>query len=97
MDAWTHLERAMKIKRRTLSNASSSRTTRKNMSVPSLMKRMRLNGNNKHPSVSSEPLIEDEELNPKAMPNLAYKYTFFDDVKHSRVFRVIELFRHLNP
>ena len=67
------------------------------MSAPSLMKRTRLNGNNKHPSVSSEPLIEDEEPNLKATPNLAYKYTFFDDIKHSRVFRVIELLRHLNP
>ena len=48
--------------------------TWKNLSVSSLIELTRLNGNDSHPSVSCEPLIEDEESKSTAMPNLAYKY-----------------------
>ena len=72
---WTHLKCSMKIKRRTLSDASSSCATRQNMSVASSIKQTRLNDNNSHPRVSSKPLIEDEEPNPTATAHLAYKYT----------------------
>ena len=74
MDMWTHFDRSMKIKRRTLSDTSSSRTTWQNMSAPSSIEQMRLNDKDSHPSVSSEPLIEDEEPNLTVTPNLAYKY-----------------------
>ena len=75
MDMWTHLECSMKIKRQILSNASSSRAMWQNLCAPSSIERKQLNGNDSHPSVSSKPLIEDDEPNPTAMPNLAYKYT----------------------
>ena len=47
------------------------------LGAPSLIEHMWLNGNDLHSSILSELLIEDEELNPMAMPNLAYKYTSF--------------------
>ena len=37
--------------------------------------RVRLDGNNLHPSFSSKPLIEDEEANPTVTPNFAYNLT----------------------
>ena len=47
----------------------------KNLSAPSLIERTRLNGNDSHPRISSEPLIEDEGPNPTATPKYVYKYT----------------------
>ena len=44
------------------------------LGAPSPMKRMDLNDNDLHPSVSSEPLIKDEKPNLTPMRNLAYKY-----------------------
>ena len=55
-------------------DASSSCATWQNLSAPSLTERTRLDGNDSHSSISFEPLIEDEESNPTATPNLAYKY-----------------------
>ena len=45
-----------------------------NLSTPSLIKRTWLNGDNSHPSVLFEPLIEDEEAHRMVTPNFAYKY-----------------------
>ena len=45
-----------------------------NLSAPSSIEQTRLNGNDLHPSVSYELLIEDEKPNPMAMPNFAYIY-----------------------
>ena len=53
---------------------SSSRVTWKNLSASSSIERTQLNSNDLHPSVSSEPLIEDEEPNPMATPKFAYLY-----------------------
>ena len=57
------------------SRNTSSRATWQNVSALSSIKQMQLNDNDSHPSVSSKPLIKDEELNPTAKPNLPYKYT----------------------
>ena len=56
-------------------DASSSHATWENLSAPSLIEQMKVNGNDSHSSVSSKPLIDDEEPNPTTTPNLAYKYT----------------------
>ena len=74
-DTWTHLKYSMKIKQRTLSNASSSHATCQNLSPPSSIKWMRLHGNDSHPKISFDFFIEDEEPNPTATSNLAYIYT----------------------
>ena len=75
VDMWTHLECSMKIKQRRLSDASSSSVTWQNLSALSSIKPTQLNDNDLHPSISLEPLIENEEPNPTTMPNLAYQYT----------------------
>ena len=51
------------------------RDVKKNLSAPSWIERRLLIGNDSHPSITSEPSFEDEEPNPTATPNLAYKYT----------------------
>ena len=81
----------------TLCDISSSRTIWKNLSTLSSIKWTRLNGNDFHPSISSKPLIEDEEAHQTVMPNFAYICMFLYNVKHSWMFRVIELFGYLNP
>ena len=53
----------MKNKHQVLHNASSSCVTWQNVSALSLIRRMRLNGDDSHLSLSSEPLIKDEEAN----------------------------------
>ena len=54
---------------------SSSHATWQNLGASSLIKWTRTNGNDSHPSISSEPLSEEEESNPMATPNFAYKLT----------------------
>ena len=56
-------------------DASSLRAMWQNLSAPSSIEQTKLNGNDLHPSISFEPLIEDDEPNPTVTPNLAYKYT----------------------
>ena len=57
------------------SDASASHETWKNLNASSSIKLTRLNGHDSHPSVSFEPLIEDEESNQIVTYNLADKYT----------------------
>ena len=52
---------------------SFSYATWQNLGASSSIERMQLNSNDSHPSVSFELLIEDEDLNPMAMPNFVYK------------------------
>ena len=46
----------------------------------------RLNDNDSYPSISSIPLIEDEEPNPTITPNFVYICMFLDNVKFFRCF-----------
>ena len=55
-----------------ISRVSSSHATRGNISGSSSIKWTRLNHNHSHPSVSSEPLIEDETSNPMVTRKFAY-------------------------
>ena len=97
MDMCTHTGHLVKIKRQALRNISSSRATWQNLSAPSSIERTRLQRNDSHPNVSSKPLIQDEAKKSNSYAHLyLYIYMFFNDVNHSRVFRVIELLRHLN-
>ena len=64
----------MKIKWEVLHDISSSRATWKNLSTSSSIEWTRLNGNDLHPNISSESLIEDEEAHRMFMPNFAYIY-----------------------
>ena len=75
MDTWTHLDHSMKIKRWTLSDASSSRATWKNLSASLSIKRTRLNDDDLQTNVESEPLIKDEETHPLVVPKFLYKLT----------------------
>ena len=43
-----------------------------NMNTQYLIEWMQLNGSDSHPSISSKPFIEDEELNPMVMLEFAY-------------------------
>ena len=70
MDPRQHLRCQFLIGQTRLRDASSARVTCQNLSAPSSIKRTRLNGNYLHPSISYELLIEDEEPNPTATPNL---------------------------
>ena len=63
MDTWLHLACLMKIKEQSLDDASSSRATWQNQSASSLIKHTRINGEDSHPSILFELLIEDEEEN----------------------------------
>ena len=74
MDTWLHLERSIKIKRHVLHDTSSSNMMWKNLIAPSWIEWIGLNGDDSHPSVSSEPLIEDEEANQTIRPNFTYIY-----------------------
>ena len=47
----------------------------KNLSSSFSIERTQHNGKHLHPSISSEPLIEDEEPNPTSTPKYVYKYT----------------------
>ena len=58
-DMCTHREHPMKIKRQALHDISSSHVMCQNLSAPSSIKQTRLNGNDSHPKISSESLIED--------------------------------------
>ena len=59
-----------------LYNALSSHATWRNLSAPSLLKRTRLNGDDLHPCISFEPMVEDEESHRMIVPNFSYKYTY---------------------
>ena len=69
-----HLKSLIKIKQQTLCDAYSSRATWPNLSALSSIKRTQLNGNDLHPSVSSELLFEDEEPNTTTAPKFFYLY-----------------------
>ena len=50
-----------------------------NLSAPSSIGRMGLNGDDSHPSVSSDPLMEDEEANQTITPKfILFLPLFFD-------------------
>ena len=91
MDTLLHLKRSMKIKRQACRDTSSSRSMSRNLRAPSLIEWTRLKDINSHSCITSEPLAEDEESNRATKPNFAYIYAC------SLMFRVIKLFRHLNP
>ena len=57
-----------------ISRIPSSHETWQNLSDSSLIEQTRLNHNNLHPSISSEPLIEDEMPNPTVTPKFSYFY-----------------------
>ena len=59
----------MKIKRQALHDASSSCRTSRNLSAPSLIIRTRLNDEDLHPSISSEPLMRRQI--ERSRPNVA--------------------------
>ena len=71
----------MKIKWQALRDASSSCVMWQNLSAPSLIRQMELNGDNLHPSVSAEPLIKDEETNQIVMPKFSLFIPMFFDKK----------------
>ena len=73
MNAWRYLGCRFLIRRTRSRDDSSSHATWQNLDASSLTERTRLKGKNLHPRVSSEPLIEDEELNLTVTPNFAYK------------------------
>ena len=66
MDTYLH------HKRYPLRDASFSRATCQNLSTPYLIGHTRLNGDDLHPSASSEPLIEDQSPDRTVTPNFAY-------------------------
>ena len=61
MDAWGHLIQGFLI-------------GWKNLGALYLIERTQLNGNDSHPSISSKPLIKDEELNLTVTPKFANLY-----------------------
>ena len=69
-----HLEHFMKIKQQALRNISSSRMTWQNLSALSSIEWTQLNNNDSHQSISSKPLIEDEQAHQTVTPNFAYIY-----------------------
>ena len=91
VDKCKHLERSMKIKQQVLRNVSSSRATWWNLSTPSLFEWIWL---------KRFMRVVDWRWNAKSngyAQFCLYIPMLFDDVNHSCVFWVIELFRHLNP
>ena len=77
----------MKIKRPMLRGGSSSHVGWQNLSSLSLIEQTRLNDNNLHQSVSSEPLIEYEETHRTVTHTFAYICAcFFDVIKYSWMF-----------
>ena len=69
VDVWKHLRRRFTIERMRWHNASSSGAMWQNLTAPSSIEQKQPNVNDSHPSISSEPLVEDEEPNPTATPN----------------------------
>ena len=69
MDTLTHLNRSMKIKWWTLSDASSSLAMWKNLSASSSIKRTRLNDDDSPTHIQSERLITNEEMHPATSIN----------------------------
>ena len=75
MDAWRYLRHRLSIGQTRSRDDSSLNATWLNLSASSPIEQTRLSDNDSHPSISSELLIEDEESNPMAKPNFAYKLT----------------------
>ena len=75
MDTWTHLDHSMKIKRWTLSDASSSHVTWKNLSTSSSIEGTQINDDDSRTSIQFELLIEDEEMHPTVTLKFLYKLT----------------------
>ena len=69
-----HLEHQIKIKRRRLDMLLLTRATWLHLDGTSEIQRSRLNRNNSHSCISSEPLIEDQILDQTVTPNSPYKY-----------------------
>ena len=65
----------MKIEWQAFYDISSSRTTWKNLSDPSLIEQTQLKRNSPHPSVLLELLIKNLMPNPTSTTRFAYKYT----------------------
>ena len=77
-DVWQHLSHTMKIERCALRDTSSSHTMWQNLNAPSI-RQMGLNRDNLYSSISSEPLIKDEETNQMVTPKCClFIPTFFD-------------------
>ena len=77
MDASRYLRHRFPIERTLLCDDSSSHVMWRNLGASSSIKWTQINGNDSHPRVSPEPLIEDEQTNPIATPNFAYKLTCY--------------------
>ena len=73
MDTWTHLDCSMKIEKWTLSDASSSRATKKNLSASSSIQWTRLNDDNE--LVINMSRWSKIEMRPLTMPKFLYKLT----------------------
>ena len=58
-----------------VSRVSSSRATWQNLRCSFSIEQIRLNYNDSHPSISSEPLIEYETPIPTITPKFVYLYT----------------------
>ena len=75
MDTLTHINYSTKIKGSTLSNASSSHATWKNLSTSSSIISTQLNDNDSRTDVQFEHLIKDEDMHPLVAPKFLYKLT----------------------
>ena len=73
MDVWRYLGCRFPIGRTRSHDDSPLHVTWRNLGASSSIERTQLNSNDSYPSVSSEPLMEDEESNPTITPNFVYK------------------------
>ena len=97
IDTWTHLDHSMKIKRWTLSDASSSHMMWQNQSASQSIERTWLNDDNSWTNIQYKLLIEDEETHRTIAPNFLYKLTCSSMEKFVlRCFEQIKLFRQLS-
>ena len=98
VDMLLHVDQLMKNERQALRDTSSSCVRGQNLCTPSLIASMALNGDDSHPSVSSELFLKDEEANQKVTPKYSPFITLVLRWKGcSQMFWAIKLFRHINP
>ena len=98
MDTWAHLNRAIKIKWWTLTDACSSHTIWHNLSASSSIEQTWPNDENLRTCVQSEPLIKDEETHSMVTPKFLYKLTCSSTKNFIfGFFKQIKLFRQLSP
>ena len=90
LDSWRHLKRSMKIKLHTLHGDRTSLETWQNLNASSLIGWIGFDDDDSYPSISSKPLIEDQQPNPNIHAKILSIYSLsltknvFSDISSNR-------------